>query len=88
MINADLDLQKTVKAMELLDTWIARLQKQFAPDIVDRFDNALLNIAVHRLVEEEGAKKTATMLYRLAEIIAEGKERSFENPVELTKLDG
>jgi hypothetical protein len=88
MINADLDLQKTVKAMELLDTWIARLQEQFAPDIVDRFDNALLNIAVHRLVEEEGAKKTATMLYRLAEIIAEGKERSFENPVELTKLDG
>ena len=88
MINADLDLQKTVKAMELLDTWIARLQEQFAPDIVDRFDNALPNIAVHRLVEEEGAKKTATMLYRLAEIIAEGKERSFENPVELTKLDG
>ena len=88
MINADLDLQKTVKAMELLDTWIARLQEQFAPDIVDRFDNALLNIAVHRLVDEEGAKKTATMLYRLAEIIAEGKERSFENPVELTKLDG
>jgi hypothetical protein len=88
MINADLDLQKTVKAMELLDTWIARLQEQFAPDVVDRFDNALLNIAVHRLVEEEGAKKTATMLYRLAEIIAEGKERSFENPVELTKLDG
>jgi hypothetical protein len=88
MINADLDLQKTVKAMELLDTWIARLQEQFAPDIVDRFDNALLNIAVHRLGEEEGAKKTATMLYRLAEIIAEGKERSFENPVELTKLDG
>ena len=88
MINADLDLQKTVKAMELLDTWIARLQEQFAPDIVDRFDNALLNIAVQRLVEEEGAKKTATMLYRLAEIIAEGKERSFENPVELTKLDG
>ena len=88
MINADLDLQKTVKAMELLDTWIARLQEQFAPDIVDRFDNALLNIAVHRLVEEEGAKKTATMLYRLAEIIAEGEERSIENPVELTKLDG
>jgi len=88
MINADLDLQKTVKAMELLDTWIARLQEQFAPDIVDRFDNALLNIAVHRLVDEEGAKKTATMLYRLAEIIAEGEERSIENPVELTKLDG
>ena len=88
MINADLDLQKTVKAMELLDTWIARLQEQFAPDIVDRFDNALLNIAVHRLVDEEGAKKTATMLFRLAEIIAEGKDRSFENPVELNKLDG
>ena len=88
MINADLDLQKTVKAMELLDTWITRLQEQFAPDIVDRFDNALLNIAVHRLVDEEGAKKTATMLYRLAEIIAEGEERSIENPVELTKLDG
>jgi predicted nucleic acid-binding protein len=88
MINADLDLQKTVKAMELLDTWIARLQEQFAPDIVDRFDNALLNIAVHRLVDEEGARKTATMLFRLAEIIAEGKDRSFENPVELNKLDG
>ena len=88
MINADLDLQKTVKAMELLDTWIARLQEQFAPDSVDRFDNALLNIAVHRLVDEEGARKTATMLFRLAEIIAEGKDRSFENPVELNKLDG
>ena len=52
MINADLDLQKTVKAMELLDTWIARLQEQFAPEIVDRFYNALLNIAVHRFVDE------------------------------------
>jgi hypothetical protein len=47
-----------------------------------------MNITVHRLIEEEGSMKTATMLFRLAEIIAEGKERNSENPVEITALDG
>jgi hypothetical protein len=58
------------------------------PDIVDRFDNALLNIAVHRLVEEEGNTKTATILFRLAEAVAADDQRLSDNPVELTNLNG
>jgi hypothetical protein len=85
---ADYDLEKTVRAMELLGPKVSRLRRQLPPDIADRFDNALMNITVHRLIEEEGSMKTATMLFRLAEIIAEGKERNSENPVEITALDG
>lgn len=85
---ADQDLKKTMRAMELLDPEVSGLRRQLEPGIADRFDNALLNIVVHRLIEEEGSMKTATMLFRLAEIIAEGKERNSENPAELTALDG
>ena len=88
MDSFDCDLRKTMRAMEVLASWIPLLYREVEPDIADRFDNALLNIAVHRLVEEEGKAKTATILFRLAEAVAADDQRLSDNPVELTNLNG
>ena len=88
MDSFDCDLRKTMRAMEVLASWIPRLYREVESDIADRFDNALLNIAVHRLVEEEGKAKTATILFRLAEAVAADDQRLSDNPVELTNLNG
>lgn len=88
MDSFDCDLRKTMRAMEVLSSWIPRLYREVEPDIADRFDNALLNIAVHRLVEEEGKAKTAAILFRLAEAVAADDQRLSNNPVELTNLNG
>lgn len=87
-MEADPDLRRTIEAMDLLESWIPDFLKSLDPDIADRFNNALLNIVVHRLIEEEGHAAVATILWRLAETVATGQEQHPSAPVELTKLDG
>ena len=57
-------------------------------DLAERFNNALLNIVVHRLVNEERSDTAATILFRLAETVATGEVDGAEAPVELTRLNG
>ena len=87
-MEADPELRKTIEAMNLLDTWITEFQMGLDAEVSDRFNNALLNIVVQRLIEEEGQDRVATILFRLAEVVASGEEHHSSDPVELTKLDG
>ena len=87
-MEPDPELRKTIEAMDLLHSWIPDFLEGLDPDIADRFNNALLNIVVHRLIEEEGHAAVATILFRLAETVATGQEHHPSAPVELTKLDG
>ena len=87
-MQSDPELLKTIEAMELIDAWIPKMLSQIEPDLAERFNNALLNIVVHRLVYEEGNDTAATILFRLAETVAMGEVHSAEAPVELTRLDG
>ena len=87
-MKSDPELLKTIEAMELIDAWIPKMLSQIEPDLAERFNNALLNIVVHRLVNEEGNDTAATILFRLAETVATGEVHSAEAPVELTRLDG
>ena len=87
-MEADPELRKTIEAMNLLDTWVTKCLIGLDAEVSDRFNNALLNIVVQRLIEEEGQARVATILFRLAEAVASGEERHSPDPVELTKLDG
>ena len=87
-MEADPELRKTIEAMNLLDTWITEFQMGLDAEVSDRFNNALLNIVVQRLIEEEGQDRVATILFRLAEAVSSGEEHHSSDPVELTKLDG
>lgn len=87
-MNADPELRKTIEAMNLLENWITDLLIRLDAEVSDRFNNALLNIAVQRLIEEEGQDRVATILFRLAEAVASGEEHHSSDPLELTKLDG
>ena len=59
-----------------------------APDAIrERFDNALLNVAVNRLVEAEGTSKAAAILWRLADLLGDAHSAALPSPVELTRLD-
>ena len=59
-----------------------------APDAIrERFDNALLNVAVNRLVEAEGPSRAAAILWRLADLLGDAHARSAATPVEITRMD-
>ena len=59
-----------------------------APDSIrERFDNALLNVAVNRVVEAEGHIVAATILWRLADVLQEGRTATAHRPVDLTGCD-
>ena len=59
-----------------------------APDSIrERFDNALLNVAVNRVVEAEGRTATATILWRLADVLQDGRVATPHRPVDLTGCD-
>ena len=59
-----------------------------APHAVrERFDNALLNVAVNRLVEAEGSSRAAAILWRLADLLGDAHGGAPPSPVELTRMD-
>jgi hypothetical protein len=51
--------------------------------------NALLNVAVTRMLKEEGAVLTASILVRLGDVVATGNDAPHpDRPVDLSRLDG
>ena len=80
-VRHEVHAQQTLEAMAIL--------QRLTPDVLtprlrNCFDNALLNVAVHRVIEVEGAQRTATILLRLAEAVL--AEANPQEPVELTAL--
>lgn len=50
--------------------------------------NALLNLAVSRMLKEEGESQTASILLRLGDVVASGSQPPPERAVDLTGLNG
>ena len=51
--------------------------------------NALLNLAVGRMVKEEGAPRTANILLRLGDVVADGQHATpAERAIDLTRMNG
>jgi hypothetical protein len=59
--------------MQLIEVLLEEVSAAAAPDQRALIPNALLNLAVERILAEQAPGPAATILYRLAELIAEGK---------------
>ena len=66
---------------------VSRLIQEEPQNIQGRYTNALLNVAIHRLIHDEGAKGAATILWRLADVIQDGNSSNGSEPIELNKLN-
>lgn len=84
----DLDAIRTAEAMGALERVIPESLDGLGSEVKARFDNAMLNVAVNRILLEEGALKTSALLIRLADAIASNHLPTEDSPIELTKLDG
>ncbi|MBH64688.1 MAG: hypothetical protein CL569_20015 [Alphaproteobacteria bacterium] len=84
----DLEGAQTEEAMRILERLVPDALNSAGPGVRSRFDNAVLNIAVNRIVEVEGGPRTATILMRLAEVIAQERRPVPGTPIDLTRLDG
>jgi hypothetical protein len=49
--------------------------------------NALLNLAVARMIKEEGGARTSTLLMRLSDVVAEGGRAEPSAPIDLSRTD-
>ncbi|MDA9999212.1 hypothetical protein N9E70_00850 [bacterium] len=74
-------------AMHVLEEKILTVFEQTPLDLRASFDNALLNLAVNRIIAMEGEQVTSGILWRLADVIASGVKPTIEEPVELTGYD-
>ncbi len=87
-LTADPDLAHTQQAMHMLEGLLESMLEQSEAAVRDRVDNALLNIAVNRIIDVEGEAVTATILWRLADAINSGVSPNPEQAIELTQLHG
>jgi hypothetical protein len=72
--------------MDVLEEQIPVVFDQ-TPHLRASFDNALLNLAVNRIIAMEGEQVTSSILWRLADVIASGIKPTSDEPVELTGYD-
>ena len=49
--------------------------------------NALLNVAVARMIREEGDARTSTLLMRLSDVVADGARAEPSAPIDLSRRD-
>ena len=49
--------------------------------------NALLNLAVARMITEEGEARTSTLLMRLSDVVSDGTRPEPNAPVDLSRRD-
>ena len=80
----DYDVWAVEVAMETLERRIKPIVSDAPLSAQTRFNNALLDLAVNRIVALEGSKFTAGILWRLADAIADGKKPEPGKAVDLT----
>lgn len=83
----DPDAEYTELAMYTLQLLIPNALDDSGPMVRARFDNAMLNIAVNRIVEVEGSSAAATILWRIADAIGAGQRPASGSPIELSQFD-
>ena len=81
------EAKRTHAAMLYLSTLIPTALENAPPELVERFDNALLNVAINRLVDAEGPERAATLLYRIVDVLQTGRVPTWERAVDLCRLD-
>jgi hypothetical protein len=73
--------------MSQMEALVDRLAASLSPARRRMVPNAVLNLAVNRLVRAEGNRRAATILYRLSELVANGSEPQGQNAFPLTRHD-
>lgn len=84
---ADVDAYYTHIAMRALARFVPASFDAAPAAVRARFDNALLNVAVSRLVEAEGKTTAATILWRLADVLQDDRPATLDRPADLTAWD-
>ncbi|MEM7077403.1 MAG: hypothetical protein AAF513_02130 [Pseudomonadota bacterium] len=84
----DQEALDTQAAMAAVEDWLAGAQLELPPNQVSRLDNALLNVAVNRILALEGSVCTATLLVRLADAISAEPRPVIDRPIDLSRMDG
>lgn len=84
----DRDAEQTERAMAEVERFVETLEDRLPAATAERLDNALLNVAVHRILALEGASQTAAILWRLADVLASGTQFAPGHPVDLNRFDG
>ena len=88
MKQIDPQLKHTEMAMRALQDLVPTALN-FAPmEVQETFNNAMLNIAVNRILALEGPTITATLLWRLSDRMADATQSELRKPVDLMALDG
>lgn len=82
------DIQQTQKAIAEVERLVDVLEDRLPAATAQRLDNALLNVAVHRILALEGASQTAAILWRLADVVASDASVAPGHPVDLSRFDG
>lgn len=86
-IGTHLDAHYTDVAMRAIARRAPALLAEESPAVRARLDNALLNVAVNRLVRAEGRASAATILWRLADALQDGGPATPQRPIDLTAQD-
>ena len=87
LISQDSEARQTEVAMTILQDMVPAALDAAGPQVRARFDNALLNVAVHRILDVEGEQVTATILMRLADARMSGQVPKPGCAIDLTSLD-
>ena len=85
---SDQESRNTQLAMQTINDSLSDLIASEPTEIQERFTNALLNIAVHRLIHDEGSNTAASILWRLVDIIQNDPNAMRDHPIELNQLNG
>ena len=84
----DHEIINTQLAMQIISDSLSELITSEPKEVQERFTNALLNIAVHRLINDEGTNTAASILWRLVDTIQSDPQAITEHPIELNRLNG
>ena len=84
----DQESRNTQLAMQTINDSLSDLIASEPTEIQERFTNALLNIAVHRLIHDEGSNTAASILWRLVDIIQNDPNAMLDQPIEQNQLNG
>ena len=73
------------RTTELLDTTVEFVEQDLAYDLRRRVPNALLNIALSRLIDQEGRDGALRVLTALTAAVAAGDDPATDGPVRLAR---
>ncbi len=83
--DAEVDIANIELAMQTLYKLIPAALDQAPKEVQDKFNNALLNIAINRIIEVEGRPDTVKILLRLVNALINDCVPIPGHPIALTK---